>query len=117
MSWEIFIELTGMPTPIHEKNIYYDAQIIQQELDYEVHQQLLIVDRDAPSLITQQHTISITIMFAVNDHMQYPNVFFIDGLGAQVRQSSTIHLWVSFVHRENCVNLSEQWYRRAYCPH
>ena len=74
-------DFPGMPTPIHVKNPYDEALIIQQELDYDVHEQLSIVDRDVPSLNTEQHTIFTTIMSAVNDHKQYPKVFFIDGPG------------------------------------
>ena len=51
-----------LPTPIHVKNLYDEALIIQQELDYDVHEQLLIVDRDVPSLNTEQQTIFTTIM-------------------------------------------------------
>ena len=72
-------DFPGMPAPIHVKNPYDEALIIQQELDYDVHEQLLIVDRDVPSLNTEQHTIFTTIMSAVDDHKQYPKVFFIDG--------------------------------------
>ena len=43
--------------PTHVKNPYDEALIIQQELDYDVHEQLLIVDRDVPSLNTEQHTV------------------------------------------------------------
>ena len=59
---------------------YDEALIIQQELDYDVHEQLLIVDRDVPSHNTG-HTIFTTTMSAVNDHKQFPKVFFIDGPG------------------------------------
>ena len=58
-----------------------EALIIQQELDYNVHAQLLIVDRDVPSLNTEKHNIFTTIMSAVNDHKQYSKVFLIDGRG------------------------------------
>ena len=74
-------DFPGMPTPIHVKNPYDEALIIQQELDYGVHEQLSIVDRDVPSLNTEQHTIFTTIMSSVDDHKQYPKVFFIDGPG------------------------------------
>ena len=74
-------DFSGMPTPIHVKNPYIEALIIQQELDYDVHEQLSIVNRDVPSLNTEQHTIFTTIMSAVDDHEQYPKVFLIDGPG------------------------------------
>ena len=61
-------DFPGMPIPIHVKNPYDEALIIQQELDYDVHEQLLIVDRDVPSLSTEQLTILAIIMSAVNDH-------------------------------------------------
>ena len=43
-------DFPGIPTPSHTKNPYDEALIIQQELDYDVGEQLLIVDRDVPSL-------------------------------------------------------------------
>ena len=55
-------DFPGVPTLIHVKNPYDEALIIQQELDYDVHEQLSIVDCDVPSLDTEQHTIFTTIM-------------------------------------------------------
>ena len=52
-------DFPGMPTCIQIKN------------PHDVHEQLLIVDRDVPSLNTEQHTVSTTIMSAVNDHKQF----------------------------------------------
>ena len=89
-------DFPGMPTPIHVKNPYDEALIIQQELDYDVHEQLLIVDRDVPSLNTEQHTIFTTIMSAVDDHKQYPEVSFIDGPGGIGKTFLYIHSWLRF---------------------
>ena len=74
-------DFPGMPTPIHVKNPYDEALIIQQELDHDVHEQLLIVVRHIPSLNTEHLTIFTTIMSAVNEHKQYPKVFFIHVTG------------------------------------
>ena len=88
-----------MPTPSHTKNPYDEALIIQQELDYDLHEQLLIVDRDVLSLNSEQHNIFTSIISSVNDHKQYSKVFFIDGPLAHVRHFSIIHLWIRFVLR------------------
>ena len=63
-------DFPGMPTPIHTKNSYDEALIIQQELD-----------DDVASLNAEQHTLLTTTMSAVSDHKQYPKVLFIDGPG------------------------------------
>ena len=81
MSWESLADIPGNPTPIHVKNLYDEALIVQQELNYHVHRQLLIAERDVPSLNTVQLTIFTTIMSAVDDHKQYPKVFLSDGPG------------------------------------
>ena len=71
----------GMPTPSHTISPYDKALIIQRELDYDIHEQLSIVDHDLPSLNSEQLTIFRTIISAVNDLKQCPKVFFIDGSG------------------------------------
>ena len=93
-----------MPTPSHTISPYDEALIIQRELDYDIHEQLSIVDHDLPSLNSEQLTIFRTIISAVNDLKQCPKVFFIDGTGgtgktflyntlmAQVRSQSQIAL-------------------------
>ena len=57
--------------------------IIQQELNYDVHEQLLIVDRGVPTLNKEQNTIFITTskMWIVNNNKQHTKVSFIDGRG------------------------------------
>ena len=94
----------GMPTPSHTISPYDEALIIQRELDYDIHEQLSIVDHDLPSLNSEQLTIFRTIISAVNDLKQCPKVFFIDGPGgtgktflyntlmAQIRSQSQIAL-------------------------
>ena len=93
-----------MPIPIHTRSPYDEALIIQRELDYNVDEQLPIVVHDVPSLNSDQLSAFTSIMTAVNDSEQYPQIFFVDGPGgtgktflyntllAQVRSQSQIAL-------------------------
>ena len=116
-------DFPGMPTPIYFNDPYDEALIIQQELYYDIHEQLSIVDRDFPSLNTEQHTIFSIIMSAVDDHKQYPKVFFIDGPGGtgktflyntlrvKVRSQSKIALGLA---SSGYRSTTSAWW--AYCP-
>ena len=75
------VDFPGMSIPIHTRSPYEEALIIQRELDYNVDEQLAIVVHDVPSLNSDQLSVFISIMTAVNDSEQYPKIFFVDGPG------------------------------------
>ena len=74
-------EFPGMPLPKSTKSPYEEALIIQNELDYDINEQLKIVDRNISSLNSDQQTIFDAVMTAVNSTDRYSKVFFVDGPG------------------------------------
>ena len=65
MSWKVSNRFPRNANIQSHENPYDEALIIQQELDDVVHEQLLIVDRDIPSLNSEQHNT----IFNVGSHL------------------------------------------------
>ena len=105
-------DFQGMPTPGHIKSPYDEELIIQQELDHDVCEQHSIVNRDVPSLNSEQYNIFITIMSAVDDHIQYPKVFIIDGPGG----TGKTFLYNTLMAKDRSQSRNTPFARWAHCP-